>query len=45
MGASATTQINRQDFGVSALPGGIGNDVQIILDVEMKTASPAPAAK
>jgi len=46
MGASATTQVNRQDFGVSALPGGIADDVLITIDVEMvRQASPAPAAK
>lgn len=46
MGASATTQVNRQDFGVSALPQGIANDVSITLDVEMvKQAAAAPAAK
>ncbi len=42
MGASATTQINRKDFGVNGAPGGVGNDVQIIIDVEMvKQAAPA----
>jgi polyisoprenoid-binding protein YceI len=42
MGASATTLLNRKDFGVNGAPGGVGNDVQIILDVEMvKPAAPA----
>lgn len=43
MGASATTTINRQDFGVSAYPPAmIGNDVTITIDVEMvKPASGA----
>ena len=41
MGASATTKINRNDFGVSSLPGVIGDDVTITLDVEMVK----PAAK
>lgn len=41
MGASATTQLNRQDFGIIALPNGIGFDVQIIIDVEMIKAAPA----
>jgi polyisoprenoid-binding protein YceI len=45
MGASATTQINRQDFGVSTMPGGIGNDVQITIDVEMVKAASPPASK
>jgi polyisoprenoid-binding protein YceI len=41
MGASATTQISRKDFGVSGAPGGVGDDVQITLDVEMvKPAAP-----
>jgi polyisoprenoid-binding protein YceI len=35
MGAEATTEINRSDFGVSADPGIVGEQVQIILDVEM----------
>ena len=41
-GASATTKINRQDFGLTylsnKLPGGdqmIGDDVTITLDIEM----------
>lgn len=45
MGASATTQINRKDFGVNGAPGGVGDDIQITLDVEMvKRAAPAPEA-
>ena len=41
MGASATTRINRQDFGVKwnrALEVGglvVGNDVHITIDVEL----------
>lgn len=45
MGASATTQINRQDFGVSALPGGVGDDVQITIDCEMVKPATPPATK
>src|SRR5215469_1318808 len=46
MGASATTQISRKDFGVNGAPGGVGDDVQITIDVEMlKRAAEAPAAK
>jgi polyisoprenoid-binding protein YceI len=41
MGASATTKINRQDFGVSGLPGIVGDEITITLDVEMIK----PAAK
>lgn len=36
MGAEATTTINRQDFGVSGAPGMVGDQIQIILDVETK---------
>jgi len=35
MGASATTKVNRNDFGVSGLPGIVGDDITITLDVEM----------
>ncbi len=35
MGASATTTINRQDFGVAADPGMVGNDLHILIDLEM----------
>jgi len=35
MGASATTKINRKDFGVSGLSAVVGDDVTITIDVEM----------
>jgi len=35
IGASATTKINRQDFGVSSLPGVIGDEISITIDVEL----------
>jgi polyisoprenoid-binding protein YceI len=35
MGASATTKINRQDFGVSALPGVVGDEITITIDTEL----------
>ena len=35
MGASATTKVNRQDFGVSALPGVIGDEITITIDTEL----------
>jgi polyisoprenoid-binding protein YceI len=35
MGASATTKINRNDFGITTMPGVVGDDIQIVLDVEM----------
>jgi polyisoprenoid-binding protein YceI len=38
-GVSATTKINRQDFGVSADPGMIGDEISIVLDLEMTAAT------
>src|SRR5580692_2689270 len=35
MGASATTKINRMDFGVSGGKGAVGDEITITLDVEM----------
>ncbi len=35
MGASATTKINRKDFGVNGLPAVVGDDINITLDIEM----------
>ena len=35
MGASATTKINRQDFGVSGVPVMVGDDISITIDVEL----------
>lgn len=35
MGASATTKVNRQDFGVSALPGAVGDEITITIDTEL----------
>jgi polyisoprenoid-binding protein YceI len=34
-GVAASTHINRQDFGVSADPGMVGDDIAIQLDLEM----------
>ncbi|MGA8026183.1 MAG: YceI family protein [Bryobacteraceae bacterium] len=39
MGASATTKVNRMDFGVSGAPGMVGSDVSITIDVEMVKAA------
>jgi polyisoprenoid-binding protein YceI len=36
MGASATTSINRKDFGVNGAPPMVGDQIQITLDVELK---------
>jgi polyisoprenoid-binding protein YceI len=50
MGASATTTLNRKDFGVSwsrALDGGgvvVGDEVKVTLDLELVQAPPASAA-
>ena len=35
LGASATTKVNRQDFGVSALPGVVGDEITITIDAEL----------
>src|ERR1700684_2453836 len=35
MGASASTKINRMDFGVAGAPGLVGDDITITLDIEM----------
>jgi polyisoprenoid-binding protein YceI len=35
MGANATTKINRNDFGITTMPGIVGDDIQIVLDVEL----------
>jgi polyisoprenoid-binding protein YceI len=35
IGASATTKINRQDFGVSALPAVVGDEINITIDTEL----------
>ncbi len=35
MGASATTKVNRQDFGITTMPGAIGDEITITIDVEL----------
>jgi len=35
MGASASTKINRKDFGVNGLPAVVGDDINITIDVEL----------
>lgn len=40
MGASAGTEINRQDFGVSADPGVVGDEIAITLDIEVVKQAP-----
>jgi polyisoprenoid-binding protein YceI len=49
MGASATTKISRKDFGVNGAPGLVGDEVTIVLDIELTVPSahqnpPAPTA-
>jgi len=44
-GVAASTHVNRQDFGVSALPGVVGDDIAIQLDLEMTLPqAPPPGA-
>ncbi len=35
MGASATTKVNRQDFGISTMPGLVGDEITITIDTEL----------
>lgn len=35
IGASATTKINRKDFGVNGLPGVVGDEINITIDTEL----------
>ncbi len=35
IGASASTRINRKDFGVNGAPGVVGDDIAITIDVEL----------
>lgn len=44
MGASASTQISRKDFGVNGSPGAVGDDVIITIDVEMVSQAAATSA-
>ena len=42
MGASASTKINRMDYGVNGGSATVGNDVPITIDVEMVIVAAAP---
>jgi polyisoprenoid-binding protein YceI len=42
MGASATTTLNRKDFGVNGASSAVGDEVPIVLDLELLHAAPAP---
>jgi len=43
MGASATTKINRKDYGVSGGAMMVGDEIPITIDVEMVRPAPAPS--
>ena len=43
MGASASTKINRKDFGVSGASGLVGDEIPITIDVELVNAAAEPA--
>ena len=40
IGASATTKIVRQDFGITGAPGVVGDEISITIDAEL-TQAPA----
>lgn len=42
IGAEATTKINRNDFGVTAAPGVVGDEITIIIDTELIQPPPKP---
>jgi polyisoprenoid-binding protein YceI len=42
MGASATTTVNRKDFGVNGAGAAVGDDVPITIDMELVRPAPAP---
>lgn len=44
MGASASTEVNRKDFGVNGAPAAVGDNIAITLDIEMVKPA-AQAAK
>ncbi len=41
MGASATTKINRKDFGVNGASSMVADDISITIDVELVKSAPA----
>jgi len=41
VGASASTKIKRQDFGVNGAPGMVGDEITITIDAELVKSSPA----
>lgn len=42
MGASATTTINRSDFGMNGMQGMVGNEINITIDVELVNGTGRP---
>jgi len=42
IGASASTKVKRQDFGVNGAPGMVGDEITITIDAELVKSSPAP---
>jgi polyisoprenoid-binding protein YceI len=42
MGASASTTVNRKDFGVNGAGAAVGDDVPITIDMELVRPAPAP---
>ena len=44
MGASATTKISRKDFGINGAPGMVGDEITIILDIELSAPAAGPNA-
>ena len=42
VGASATTTVNRKDFGVNGAPSMVGDQISITIDAELIKSSPAP---
>jgi polyisoprenoid-binding protein YceI len=45
IGASATTKITRQDFGITAAPGVVGDEISITIDTELVLAPAQAPAK
>ncbi len=43
MGASASTKINRKDFGVSGNPNAVGDEITITIDAELISPGAAPS--
>jgi polyisoprenoid-binding protein YceI len=43
LGISATTTLNRTDFGVSGSPAVVGNEISVTIDAELVQPAPAPS--